>query len=396
MASRCEDAEGGMVDCSSCGLRQPRRREVVGNYEMAKNFSLKTLEVFEGFDASKHVETSEGFDASKTVVVLEPLAVAGGRSDVGVSHEHGDQCGFCGERLDLLDSQENVIPGEHTEPLPRFSWTDVERFHEMELEEHRALKSMWMEEHREVARGEEEGREQGQHLEMIMEELLMKEEDLEEQHRVLERHRLASLVQTSMDSQQEPPCTVLQTYTVPLQQVRKELALWKQPLLDEYRSLTETPGALKVTTEKELRRDPCFPQMEVVPAMSVPTVKAPHGKQRARIVICGNRIGAKKTDSQQVTEGFHGGPGDSLFANYAGGADGVLLRAMLRKTGAKKWHCATVDVKTAFLLAPRREAESKLMRPPKILQEAGIVGPDEWWEVENAWFDIKPFQLDQL
>lgn len=51
---------------------------------MEKNFSLKTLEDFEGSDASKHVETSEGFDASKTVVVLEPLAVAGGRSDVGV------------------------------------------------------------------------------------------------------------------------------------------------------------------------------------------------------------------------------------------------------------------------------------------------------------------------
>lgn len=105
-----------------------------------------------------------------------------------------------------------------------------------------------------------------------------------------------------------------------------------------------------MTTENELRRDPRFPQMEVAPAMSVPTVKAPHGKRRARIVICGNRIGAKNPDSQQVTEGFHGGPGDSLFANYAGGADGVLLRAMLRKTGAKKWHCATVDVKTAFLL----------------------------------------------
>jgi len=50
--------------------------------------------------------------------------------------------------------------------LPRFSWTDVERFHEMELEEHWALKSIWMEELREVAIGEEEGCEQGQHLEM--------------------------------------------------------------------------------------------------------------------------------------------------------------------------------------------------------------------------------------
>ena len=45
--------------------------------------------------------------------------------------------------------------GGRTEPLPRFSWTDVERFHEMELEEHWALKSIWMEELREVAIGEE-------------------------------------------------------------------------------------------------------------------------------------------------------------------------------------------------------------------------------------------------
>ena len=90
--------------------------------------------------------------------------------------------------------------------------------------------------------------------------------------------------------------TVLQTYTVPLQQVRKELELRKQPLLDEYKSLTEITGALKVTTEKEFQKDPCYDQMEVAPAILVPTVKAPHAKRRAR--ICGNRIGAKNPDGQ--------------------------------------------------------------------------------------------------
>lgn len=202
---------------------------------------------------------------------------------------------------------------------------------------------------------------------------------------------IASLVQNSQNKTPEtlvsqaagdPPSTVLQTYTVPLQQVRKELELWKQPLLDEYKSLTKITGALKVTTEKELQKDPRYDQMEVAPAMLVPTVKAPHGKRRAQIVICGNRIEAKKPDGQFAAEGLPGGPGDSRFANYAGGADGVVLRALLRNTGAKKWQCATVDVKTAFLLATRREADTKLltMRPPKILQEAGIVGPEEWWE----------------
>lgn len=59
-------------------------------------------------------------------------------------------------------------------------------------------------------------------------------------------------------------------YMVPLQQVRTELELWKQPLLDEYRSLTEITGALKVKKDMELRRDPRFPQMEVAPDMLVP------------------------------------------------------------------------------------------------------------------------------
>ena len=167
-----------------------------------------------------------------------------------------------------------------------------------------------------------------------MEDLLKREDGLEEQHQALERHRLAALVQASMDDPQEPPPTVLQTYTVPLQQVRKELELWKQPLLDEYKSLTEITGALKVTTEEELRKDPRYHQMEVAPAMLVPTIKSPHGRRRARIVICGNRIEAKNPDKQHEGDGPLGGPGGALFANYAGGADGVLLRSMLRKAAA--------------------------------------------------------------
>ena len=191
-----------------------------------------------------------------------------------------------------------------------------------------------MKELRHVAIGEDEGLQQGQWLGVLMEDLLKREDGLEEQHQALERHRLAALVQASTDDPQEPPPTVLQTYTVPLQQVRKELELWKQPLLDEYKSLTEITGALKVTTEEELRKDPRYHQMEVAPAMLVPTIKSPHGRRRARIVICGDRIEAKNPDKQHEGDGPLGGPGGALFANYAGGADGVLLRSMLRKAAA--------------------------------------------------------------
>ena len=193
------------------------------------------------------------------------------------------------------------------------TWEEAEAVHEEELQEHWSLKGVWLKELREVAIGEDEGQQQGQWLEVLRDDLLRREEGLEEQHRALEEHRLAALVHASMDGQDDPPPTVLQTYTVPLQQVRKELELWKQPLLDEYKSLTEITGALKVTTEEKLRRDPRYPQMEVAPAMLVPTIKSPHGRRRARIVICGNRIEAKNPESQQADNGSPGGHGGSLL-----------------------------------------------------------------------------------
>lgn len=136
----------------------------------------------------------------------------------------------------------------------------------MELEEHMALKSMWMEELREVAIGEEEGCEQGQHLEMIMEELLMKEEDLGEQHR---GHRLALLVQTCMDSQQEPPCTFLQTLYGASTASSNGARVVEAANFGRVSVLDGDHGSFE-GDDMELRRDPRFPQMEAAPDMLVP------------------------------------------------------------------------------------------------------------------------------
>ena len=81
--------------------------------------------------------------------------------------EHGGNCGFCGERLELGFPGEMVVPGEHTEPLQHCSWAEAELFHEIEVEEHGALKSLWMEELRKVAVGEDEGMKQGRVLEEL-------------------------------------------------------------------------------------------------------------------------------------------------------------------------------------------------------------------------------------
>ena len=116
------------------------------------------------------------------------------------------------------------------------------------------------------------------------------------------------------------------------------------------------------------------------------------------IVICGDRIEAKNPDKQHEGDGPLGSPGGALFANYAGGADGVLLRSMLRKAAAKRWHCATVDVRTAFLLAPRRrssvyvvdyEASEGTSRSRHSWSKRMVGGAEC-----HVWAYIKPFQLD--
>lgn len=61
------------------------------------------------------------------------------------------------------------------------------------------------------------------------------------------------------------PSTVLQTYTVPLQQVRRELGKWKEPLTDEYLSLTSNTKALRPTTTEALKLHPNYAEMEVAP-----------------------------------------------------------------------------------------------------------------------------------
>ena len=161
-------------------------------------------------------------------------------------------------------------------------------------------------------------------------------------------------------------------------------------MTDEYQSLIEGTRALSPTTMEELEKDPLFEAMEVAPGMLVPTIKAPHGKKRARIVVCGNRLEALDGSGAAT-------PGKEESQNlYAGGADGTTIRCLLRKAAAMSWEIATCDVKTAFLLAPREDSSRRLVvvKPPRILVEAGIVGPRELWRVQHALYGLRSSPAD--
>ena len=78
-----------------------------------------------------------------------------------------------------------------------------------------------------------------------------------------------------------------------------------------------------------------------------------------------------------------------------GGIDGTALRCVLKKGAHEQWSLATVDVKCAFLLAPRKETRRTLItRPPKALVEAGIVKASERWLVQGAMYGLDTSPAD--
>ena len=73
---------------------------------------------------------------------------------------------------------------------------------------------------------------------------------------------------------------------------------------------------------------------------------------------------------------------------YASGVDATQVRALLRKASLEDWSAMTLDIKTAFLLAPTSQDELIVVRPPKILQEAGLTAADEVWVVTGAMYGL--------
>jgi hypothetical protein len=91
-----------------------------------------------------------------------------------------------------------------------------------------------------------------------------------------------------------------------------------------------------------------------------------------KLVACGNQ--ATKNEDAEVA---------------AGGLCTVSTRSQVSKASQCGWGCATVDVKTAFLQAPRREEKGKLtlVTPPAITKEVQVCG-QEWWLVKGSLYGL--------
>ena len=185
------------------------------------------------------------------------------------------------------------------------------------------------------------------------------------------------------------PPTVLQTYTVPLAAVKQNLDDWIGPIKAEYDQLVSESRAVKPVTLQELERMPGYQNMELAPSKLVTTVKAPHGKHKARIVICGNLVTSAQGDK----------PKEQVDRSelYAGGADATAIRCMVRKTAMTDgWDMGVLDIKGAFLLAPRRREQDCLMMtvPPRVLVQAKICSADERWLIQKAMYGLETSPAD--
>ena len=177
-----------------------------------------------------------------------------------------------------------------------------------------------------------------------------------------------------VESSYPPECLVTQTIT--MEEVRKHLMEWTPALRSEYQSLLGH-GAIKPITEAQFQatqQDEGL-EVEVLPSLLVATRKPPK-RLKARIVACGN---------------FAAGAGIASADNAAGGCDNGTVRLLVSTSAHHGWSISTVDVRIAFLQAPRRPTPGKstVVQPPQILKEANVLGSTtERWEVTGALYGL--------
>ena len=191
---------------------------------------------------------------------------------------------------------------------------------------------------------------------------------------------------------------VLQTRVMSNMEIWYDSEAWKPATQKEIDSLVEKGAIRRLKPDQvaELKRN-FQGRIEQVPGKAVYTVKAPDGKKKCRLVVCGNFLDPRSgvvtnTAEQQAKRGK-----DPDL--YAGGADSIALRAALAIASQRSWMMASLDVKTAFLNAElgegARPAEGPteerlvLMLPPKILIRLGLVEEGELWAVDKALYSFR-------
>ena len=166
---------------------------------------------------------------------------------------------------------------------------------------------------------------------------------------------------------------VLQTQTIGLDVVRQNLQDWIPAFRTEVESILST-GAMEVISDAKYRELLVqHPDLERLPMMAVATKKPPN-KRKGRVVVCGNQ------SSKQIQPGE---PDPSV-----GGIDTVGIRCIVNLAAQRSLSIASLDVKGAFLQAPRRSAKLRptVCDPPSLIKQMGLSGATDKWLVHKALY----------
>ena len=190
----------------------------------------------------------------------------------------------------------------------------------------------------------------------------------------LENHMLALNAAEQEQAIDVNNAEFLVTRTISNREVWDNLSDWEASIRAEHDQLVVQKQAVRQVTKAELQRMATAKGLpiELLPAKMVHTRKAPDGKYRSRAVICGNYA---QEDPDSI--------------NYAGGADAVQCRALVRISAANQWELAGTDIKVAFLNAPKRDATRiTACEVPTVFKRLNLAGESDVWIVERALYGL--------
>ena len=206
-------------------------------------------------------------------------------------------------------------------------------------------------------------------------ELTQENLSLEDELRWLERLEVEQKIEDVSEAAAQEEA-VLQTKTIPLTEVRRDLTRWRGAIQEEYDSLTKT-GSLRPISSQEAEELRCMAEQKGIPYDRLPgkavfTKKAPSGKLKCRGVACGNFMADRPASE-----------------TYAGGIDATQVRSVLCAAVQRSWCIAGTDIKTAFLQVPAgRDKDVIIIQPPAIFAEAGVISPQELWHVNGNIYGL--------
>ena len=264
-----------------------------------------------------------------------------------------------------------------TERAEQWEEPDMAQLEVMHLQQHAEMKRIFREEMYRIQDGD------SHEAEVRVAKAMIKElRSLEDQMEVLERER-AEKVKVEVGNTPE----VLQTRVVSPEEVRAHLEDWVPAFQKEVTELTS--GPVTRTTRKQVeewRRQ--GKEVEVLPMKAIASLKPP-ARRKGRVVVCGNYAGEKAADVS------------------VGGICTMALRGVVHASALRRWRIGTIDVKCAFLQAPRRRGTKiSITEPPNLLKQMNLVAGDEVWQVHQAlygyvespadWADHRDKKLKEL